>query len=701
MLPVDVVWGEQMRVGRVLVAAGMAVLALATVTAASAGQPTTVTITAVSNPKTDFVSGGDVLVRVRGGNRVRVVSNGRDFTGAFVEQPDGSMLGLVDRLRPGQNTITAWERGRPASLRVTNHDGSGPVFAGRQQVPFYCQTTDFGLNPAEQPKCEAPTKVGYQYRTTDGRFVPLDDPADRPANLATVTIEGRQLPYIVRIERGTIDRAVYELAALYDTSPSPTAPEAGWNGKLVYTFGGGCNGGYRQGAGTGGVVDDLFLSRGYAVASSSLNVLDNNCGTVISAEVAMMVKEHVAETYGPITHTIGWGGSGGAIQQYGIADAYPGILDGIVPGISYPDPLTVMGPVTDCGLLNAYFDGAGASFTEQQRTAVAGYLTYSPCRSWELTFLNRSTATDSCAPIIPAEDIWDPETNPDGVKCGAAEQWVNQLGRDKRTGFVRPVLDNVGIQYGLHALKSERITPDQFAALNAGIGGYDVAGDHIPTRTTADEKALRAAYASDIVNTAGLGLATTPIIDQRMYLDLAGSLPDIHTAEMSFIMRSRLTEANGTAANQVIIESAPEPAQMDAANNYQLDAMDRWLTAIAADDSGADARQKVIANKPDDLGDGCYLSPTERILEPLTVPASGRCGERYPIAANPRIVAGEDLSQDRLKCTLKPLDLDDYYPVSFTEEQEQLLRDTFPTGVCDYSRPGVGQRSPAGAWQQY
>jgi hypothetical protein len=73
----------------------------------------------------------------------------------------------------------------------------------------------------------------------------------------------------------------------------------------------------------------------------------------------MMVKEHFIETYGPVLHTIGWGGSGGAMQQYDIADAYPGILDGIVPGISFPDPLTVLGPVTDCRLLNTFFGGAG------------------------------------------------------------------------------------------------------------------------------------------------------------------------------------------------------------------------------------------------------------------------------------------------------------------------------------------------------
>ncbi len=105
------------------------------------------------------------------------------------------------------------------------------------------------------------------------------------------------------------------------------------------------------------MLDDQFLSLGYAVASSTLNVLDNNCSTIISAEAAMMVKEHFIDTYGPLQFTIGWGGSGGAIQQYEIADSYPGILNGIIPSISFPDPLTTAGPVTDCRLIDSFFAG--------------------------------------------------------------------------------------------------------------------------------------------------------------------------------------------------------------------------------------------------------------------------------------------------------------------------------------------------------
>lgn len=662
-------------------------------------------ISTVSNPRPSLVSGGEVLLRVTPPRlqlgRLRVRLDGRDVSRAFRRQSDGTLLGLVTGLRNGTNTVTARSGFRRVSLRITNHPISGPVFSGRQQLPFFCETTAYGLPAATQPDCSAPTQVSYLYKSIAGGFKPLADPTSRPSDLAQATVEGRSVPYVVRLETGTIDRAVYQTAVLSDVaSPSPLERTRGWNGRLVYTFGGGCNGGYHQGSTTGGVINDLFLSQGYGVASSSLNVLDNNCSTIISAEAAMMVKEHFIDTFGPVRHTIGWGGSGGAIQQYDIADQYPGILDGIVPGISFPDPVTTLGPVADCRLLNRYFDGAGSALSIAERTAVAGFLDYTTCRSWDLTFASRITATDSCSPAVPADARWNAVTNPDGVRCAALEQYANQLGRDKRTGFVRSTLDNVGVQYGLGALEKGLLSPARFATLNASIGGYDYTGKPVPQRSEADRKALRAAYADDIVNSARQGLASTPIIDQRTDLDQAGLGNDIHTSDWSYVMRARLIKANGSAANQVIIASQPTADQVAASYVYELGAMDRWLTAIGNDHSRRGARAKVIADKPADLGDGCYLSASQRILEPLTNPATGRCGALYPVGSNTQLVAGQKASQDVLKCRLRPLRWS-AYPVAFTRAEKRQLRLAFPTGVCDYDRRGVGQQRPRGTWLTY
>jgi hypothetical protein len=53
-----------------------------------------------------------------------------------------------------------------------------------------------------------------------------------------------------------------------------------------------------------------------------------------------------------------------------------------------------------------------------------------------------------------------------------------------------------------------------------------------------------------------------------------------------------------------------------------------------------------------------------------------------------------------LKCAVKPLDFRDY-PVAFTPADQAKLRRAFPTGVCDYRRPGIGQQPPSGTWIDY
>jgi hypothetical protein len=370
---------------------------------------------------------------------------------------------------------------------------------------------------------------------------------------------------------------------------------------------------------------------------------------------------------------------------------------GSSPSISFPDPVTTTGPVADCRLLDNFFGSTGNGFTPAQQRAVSGFTTYSSCRSWDATFANRITATDSCDPSIPVALRWDPVANPTGVKCNAAEQLVTQVGRDPRTGFARSALDNVGVQYGLSALLDGQLTAEQFANLNAAIGGFDYTGKPVPERSQADPKALAAVYRDDLLNSGAQGLAETAVIDQRLDLDLAGFGNDIHTTEWSYVMRARM-EAAGISANQVILENSL--ATIVAASIYELNAMDRWLTAIDADTSHRPLSAKVAANRPADLSDGCFLNNGTQVREPLSYGGSGQCASLFPVAANTRLVAGSPLTMRTLKCALRPLDLSDY-PVTFTDEQVAQLRAAFPTGVCDYTRRGVAQRRPGGTWLSY
>lgn len=153
-----------------------------------------------------------------------------------------------------------------------------------------------------------------------------------------------------------MDQGIYDIAVLHDPSRpwQPWAPQPGFNGKLLVPFGGDCQPRHPQGEPTdgvvGGVLNDVALSRGFAVAMSNLNVLGQNCNDVVSAEALMMLKEHFAETYGEIRYTIGLGCSGGSMQQNWITSNYPGLLDGTKPSCTYPDIWETMQEAEDCHL---------------------------------------------------------------------------------------------------------------------------------------------------------------------------------------------------------------------------------------------------------------------------------------------------------------------------------------------------------------
>jgi hypothetical protein len=680
-------------------------------------------ITTVSN-RPDMVSGGDVLVRVtmspgRDAADATIELNGSDITGAFHETGN-ALVGLVTGLRTGTNELVARYRdgngrhGNRVTLRVTNHPSTGPVFSGPQEQPFYCQTHQFRLYPGgpfltASPlavPCEVPTRIDHVYRNTAGAMAPFDRNAPLPADLSyTETNEGRRVPYVVRLETGVVNRAVYQIAILEDPG-QPAAAYPGWNQRLVYTFGGGCSGGqYIQGATHGSVLEHELLSRGFAVASASLNVYRNNCNDVLSAETAMMVKEKFIETYGPVRYTIGWGGSGGAVQQYNVADSYPGILDGIIPRQSFPDLVQTV--VADARLLLNYFNAAPAgSWTEEQITRASGFATFGQITNNGVNNSGRYEAVQNRPgwpnavwnPIVPAEVRYDPVLNPTGARPTFVDHNVNTYGKDDR-GFAFRPLDNVGVQYGLAALNAGQITVAQFLDLNEKIGGYDIDLNFIPGRTEAPARALQAAYAAGRVLSGGGGLKTMPVLDvDASYGDLRPT-GDVHLRFQHFSTRERILQANGSADNVVMWSGAFGTSA--AAVPMALDAMDQWLAAIEADKSSATQAVKTVRNKPASLTDGCY-SDMEFIAERQFHGRAGtsRCNTLYPSESYPLEAAGGPLANNILKCQLRPVDLADY-KVTFSAQEQQRLARIFPNGVCDWSRPGVEQRPLLDTWLRY
>jgi hypothetical protein len=688
-----------MKVGHVPRAGRLALLAAALlvslgVAEVAAAHSSNLEIEVLSN-RGDLISGGDALVEVDfpawvSPSRVSVDVDGRDVTSAFAVRGDGRYTGLVTGLEVGKNVLTARIRFGPRErITITNHPIGGPVFSGPQLLPYVCRTQQFGLAPATDIQCNAPTVVSHRYRSAvTGTFL-VYDPASPPpaAEIATTTTdEGIAVPYIVRVERGTMNRGIYELAVLTNpaTSWAPWASQLGWNNKVLWLFGGG-SAPWRTQAGPSSALVDMALSRGFMVANSSLNIRGQNGNDWISAESVMMLQERIREGYGSIRYTIGSGCSGGSIQQHLIAANYPGLLNGILPNCSYEDSWTTAMEVGDCHLLFNYFNRSPTLWASAaQRAAVSGHRDTSACIAWEFSFapIGNPARVQNCnlQGLPEAALVYNPVTNPGGIRCTLQDHQVAIWGRNAQ-GFARRPTDNVGVQYGLKALEAGQISVEQFVDLNEKIGGVDPDFAFTAQRSTADPGAMTIAYWAGQVSNP-YSLANVPMIDLRG----SSNINDIHTDFHSHSMRARLDEANGGHGNQLIWTWPSGIVPPAAINQKAFLLMDRWVAAIEADDSGRPQRFKVLRNKPTDAIDLCWSS-TNPLVE-ISDPA--QCAALLPFFADPRLVAGMPLSHDILKCDLRQLRRSDY-DVTFTDEQWARLQSAFPTGVCDWRHRGVGQ----------
>jgi hypothetical protein len=695
------------------------------------------------------VSGGDVLVGVRGlssGDTLTVKRNGADVTPAFaLDKASGEYRGLLTGLREGRNRIAATARagrGKPrtATLLVRNHPVGGPIISGPHQQPFYCETQQAGLGKPTDADCNAPTKREWFYRSNGGAYHPLGDPqAAYPGDIMNTTLaDGRVVPFVVRVESSTINRGISRIAVLDDphgqaTAAKPFTPN--WTGRLTYAFGESCGVGYHQGRNTsdqslGGLPaqiggDSIFstvygltdrLAAGDMVALSTQTTFGVYCNPMTSAETLMMVKEHISERYGLIRRTVSVGGSGGALQQYSTANSFPGLLDAAIPIATFADiPSTAM-TVVDCGLLHGYWNSTSMDWTESQKAIVAGHLNANICRDWINFFLPDLDPTEGCSGIVPRATRYDAVKNPKGVRCSLQDATVNIWGRDRKTGFARRPFDNVGVQYGLLPLNRGEITLAQFIDMNRNVGGFNIDGRRESQRSAMDPETARAVYR--IGGVIGRGaLAQIPIIDMATYLDAVPSA-DIHDIVRPFEIRDRLAQ-RGHEANQSIWRGVVLPTEAEPV-------IDKWLDNLAKSKL-SDRAAAVAASKPAEAMDRCAIGGGTMLNVPggLTLPFglgvavlpmesgiavplridlpehqsadSGACQQAFPAKSGTRIQAGGPFSDDTLKCRLKPVGRADY-KAPVTEADLAQLRQIFPGGVCDYSKPAVGDVKQSLLW---
>ncbi len=89
-----------------------------------------------------------------------------------------------------------------------------------------------------------------------------------------------------------------------------------------------------------------------------------------------------------------------------------------------------------------------------------------------------------------------------------------------------------------------------------------------------------------------------------------------------------------------------------------------------------------------------------RIAETQVYEGGTKCNRLYPSYSTPRMVAGEPLANNVLKCQLKPIDAADYGNKLGKDDLPEL-KSIFPKGVCDYGKPGVGQVPTKATWQVF
>ncbi|HWB65273.1 MAG TPA: DUF6351 family protein [Mycobacteriales bacterium] len=691
-------------------------------TADAAGlRPGQIEMTTVST-RPNLVTGHAARLAIRGlgaHDRLHVTVDGRDVTRAFHHvagrpgQQPGVVEGLVRRLHLGGNDVTASATShrygrRVVHLRLHVHSLQGPIISGPHQEPFVCGTAGSGLGPAKGNDCLAPRRVHWWYEDLLGNFHRLANPGGAyPTGAMTTMVHGRRVPVIVRVETVVINRSITRLAVLAD--PHATHAVRGgvfhdpaWNHSLVYHFGESCGTGYSQGGDDGeisvfsplseiggenitGPLLNLptLLAHGFMVGQSSLTVFGVHCNQVLSAETLMMIKEHIVDRYGDVFHVIGGGASGGAIQQYTTANGYPGVLDAGTPLLSFPDVVTTAMTVGDCVLMKHFFQThSGWNVIKQQ--AVSGLATSQVCNDWNSLFGGNLKPT-SCPGAIPPSEVYNRRTNPHGVRCDLQDDLKNVLGTNPRTGRAYRPLDNVGVQYGLRALRRGEITPAEFVQLNRDIGGVNLDGGFMSRRESMGRWEARRMFAVGGVGEFG-AINQTPIIDQTIPVSDVVPELDIHDQIRPYEIRARLNANFGNHRSQAIWSGVTYPAAAIPVANQWLSDLDRLQRAHPFR-----SRAWLVAHsRPAAAADSCRAGSLELPLVSCSVAKH----------AGPRQVAGGPLAEDTIKCRLRPVRRSDY-PKSLTAAQLHALRRIFPTGVCDYAKHSVGYRSHSRTWLSF
>lgn len=483
---------------------------------------------------------------------------------------------------------------------------------------------------------------------------------------------------------------------------------------------------------------DHGLSLGYAVAYSTGTKSGTHYNLDLGGETALMVKERFIELYDLPIYTVGLGGSGGAIQQYIYAQNHPGLIDAAIPQYSYPDMVTQAIHIGDCELLEFYMDVLDRGNPRWQnwpnRTLLEGL------NASDSVFNEYTQAAGASECVIGWRGLSPLALNPmygyvqgmelyEPITAVLATEWshfgdlINIYGVAD-DGYARSSWDNVGVQYGLAAVASGEIRPEEFIKLNATVGGWknepemvqegcpfypyectDLSNwdpwssrnqqfggfGEIGERVVGNVEAMNAAYEAGLVF---MGDIDIPVIDWRHYLE---DFLDMHNSHQSFAARQRIRDARGKSKNQLIwfTDVGPDGEEFDQTPEA-LAVMDEWmLNILSRPNKGAADNRPVLATDRCFDASGNQIAAGEDVWDGiLNDDPLGQCAEAFPVFSTSRIVAGGPFKGSIFKCHLKSVEqaiADGDYGVWMPGELEiAALMEIFPDGVCDFSQPDVG-----------
>lgn len=644
----------------------------------------------------------------------------------------------------------------PFSCHTEESDLGQPVADNQEGIGTPVYAEENGIKNRQKllghsKDCLLPTRLDYFYKIKaqdDFRILPE---GDYPADMDWLERDGRRIPFVLRVERGTINRFVYMLAMLAD----PDAPVTGtdspyWNKKLIYHFKGGVGIGKRQGKMSLGRVGSRLtaqLAQGYALAGSSGNVTSNHYNMWLAANTAEMVKAQFVARYGRPDYTVGIGGSGGAVQQYLIAQNKPGLLNALIPQYSYPDMITQSIWALDCELFEYYFDvtardnkrwrrqenrglvmGVSASseveheFKKYYRWArIAGFGLKLPglpkgatecSKSWRglapLTNNPRySHRVHYYAPAVAAKERfshWHDLAHVYGVN---------------ESGYANRTHDNTGVQYGLEALKRADISVAEFFHLNANIGSWKAPADMVQEKLwvlTGDDSLAGVSIWSDHNMRKTPGSPVPLWVFERNRADMVKVAPRSrgNPDAIAAAYRSGHVFLGNIDIPVIDLRHYLDP-ELDMHHSYASQSVWLRIKAARGDTGNMVIWQSSKPFNPSDLAfevldewltsgarparavDACWTDSGALIAEGEEVwngpwrgdADTGACLQHYPAYRSPRNMAGAPLSGELFQCELIPVELAvsrGLYGERDMRPHMLMLKVVFPDGVCDFER---------------